>query len=627
MKIENKKIGAIVFALLMLVGLNTNVFAEEVVEVVEVVEEETVKVDLTIRDGENIIFDDEVELKDSGNFELNDSNGSPHNLNNRSVLSIVHDADLLDNSWSVSDLQYSSTYGSFYLRCIESSFGADCDNWQYAVDGSIPSFGMDQKILNGGENVYLYFGQSNRVVLSSNSITEGTSLTVTTEKYDYENNTWLPRGGVTVGLTQPNPSDMFNPIEVATNTVNSSGETIFTNIIAGSYNVGVKEDYYFPTEVLDVNKVSVSSSGSGGGGSSKNKTTTSTGEVLGADTKQKFDLNKSFEFLKSKQEENGSFGEDIYTDWATIALSTGNNQGNILKLVKYFGESSTKDYILTDFERRAMTLMTLGLNPYNTNGVNYIGEIVNKFDGKQFGDVSEDNDDIFALLVLQNAGYEEKDKMIANDIAFILERQKENGSWDESIDMTGAGIAALTKFNADEKVKAALDEARAFLRKSQKNDGGFGNISATAWAMEGIISLGDEMKSWTKETNTPLDYFGSFQDTDGGIKNENIKNKIWETSYAIKAFSPKTWNELMYDFKKEGGAGKVLGATTEVKKEKTTTPVVKKEIKKTTTIKPVEKVEEKKELPVNIELSANTETETEKTKEKSWFSKLINFIF
>ena len=48
-----------------------------------------------------------------------------------------------------------------------------------------------------------------------------------------------------------------------------------------------------------------------------------------------------------------------------------------------------------------MALMSLGLDPYNTNGENYINKIISGFDRKQFGDASVDNDDIFALITLQ----------------------------------------------------------------------------------------------------------------------------------------------------------------------------------------------------------------------------------
>ena len=270
-----------------------------------------------------------------------------------------------------------------------------------------------------------------------------------------------------------------------------------------------------------------------------------------------FDIKKAFEFLIAQQKENGSFGEDLYTDWIAIAFASGNYQEQTIKLVKYFGEFKTKDALLTNYERHAMALMALGHNPYNTNGENYIEKITGTFDNKQFGDMNEDNDDIFALIVLQNAGFKQAEKMITDTLDFIVSRQKENGSWNESVDMTGATIESLSVFSPISEIGESLKKAKEFLRQNQKDDGGWGNISSTAWAIQGILALGEKPEDWTKNGNTPLDYLASNQDSDGGIKNlsageedENIQNKIWETAYVVSALSGKAWNQIMQKFEK-----------------------------------------------------------------------------
>jgi hypothetical protein len=207
--------------------------------------------------------------------------------------------------------------------------------------------------------------------------------------------------------------------------------------------------------------------------------------------------------------------------------------------------------LLTDYERHSMALMALGLNPYNTNGENYIEKITASFDGQQFGDVNEDNDDIFALIVLQNAGYSQNEKIINDDIAFILSRQKSNGSWDENVDMTGATLEALSAFNQNTEVKNVLLKAENFLRQNQKDNGSWNNNAfSTAWALEGVFALNEQPEDWIKNGNTPLDYLALNQDTDGGIKNDNIQNKIWETAYVASILSGKTWNQIMQKFEK-----------------------------------------------------------------------------
>jgi len=513
--------------IILLAGLNT-------------VEAEDTNINLTIRSGNTIIFSGNIPLAPAGSIELNG-----HTLAANSVLAILNDADLANDDWNISDLQYYDSFGSFYLKCITSSVGNDCDNWQYVVENIYPGISIDQKILSGGENIYLYFGSQYKITLSSKNITTTDTLTVTTEEYDYENNGWKIRNGITAGLTQLNPNDPFSPLEILTSPINDNGQATFSAIVEGSYNVGIKEDFYFPTQSLTVSKILTPESSIGSGRSSGGDS------VLDIETKIKFDLKKASEFLLSQQKENGSFGENLYTDWTSLALAPGNYQSQVLKLNKYFQESKMENTLLTDYGRRSMALMALGLNPHNINGENYVEKIVKSFDGTQFGNINEDNDDIFALIVLQNAGYTIKDKIISKDIDFILKTQNNNGSWNNSPDMTGAGIEALSIFNQDETIKKTLDKAKDYLKQNQNDNGGWNNsASSTAWGLQGVLALGEKIEDWKKNENTPIDYLATLQDIDGGIKNENLNNKIWETAYVTSVLSGKTWNQIMQKFEK-----------------------------------------------------------------------------
>lgn len=513
-------------------------------------------VNLTVRDGADIVFFGAISLP-TEITSVNDAEGAPHTIDANSALAVLASADETSSDFSISNLAYYSSFNSLYLKCLTDARGEKCDNWQYAVNDIYSSVGMDQNILSGGENVYIYFGPQNRVTLSSRSITTDDPLDIAAQQYDYQNNAWIARTGVIIGLTQPDLNNPWSPIEIKISAVDKNGQAVFSSIPAGSYNVGIKEDFYFPTETLTVITSTPIHQSAPAPQSDESRRvvvpaeTPTVAEIkITGEAKPVFDLKKAFDFLVAQQKENGSFGEDLYTDWTALAFAPGNYQDQTIKLIKYFGESKPENPILTDYERHSMALMSLGLSPYNVNSENYIEKIIASFDGKQFGDINEDNDDIFALIVLQNAGYAQDEKMISDNISFVLSRQKENGSFDESVDMTGAAIEALSAFNQNEQVKNALLKAKEFLKQNQKENGGWNNASGTAWAIEGILALSEKPENWVKNGNTPIDYLATMQDTDGGIKNENIQNKLWETAYVASILSGKTWNKIMRKFEK-----------------------------------------------------------------------------
>jgi hypothetical protein len=510
---------------------------------IEKISADSTDINLTIRNGNDAIFSGAIPLPPVGSTTLADIDLNSHDVDARSVLSIMHIADTLSDDFSISNLTYFSSFGSLYLNCITLNSGKYCDDWQYVVNDIYPFVGMDQNILSGGENLFIYYGPQTKISLSSDSINTSENLTVKAQGYDYKNNLWIARTGVTAGLTQPNPSDPWSPIEISTSPVDANGEAVFSSISAGLYNVGIKEDFYFPTKPLTVVTTPYVNGGSSVEVQKKEK--------IIIEEEKVFDIEKALNFLSLQQKTDGSFGESMYTDWATIAFaSSSTHKEETLKLVKYFSSNKFLGNNLTDFERHAMALLALGMNPYDTNGENYIKKITNEFDGVQFGDPVLENDDIFALIVLENAGFTKDDKIISATIDFILSKQKQNGSFGESIDMTGAGIQALSPFKQEEKIKNALEKARNFLKENQEANGGWKNVSATAWAINGLIAIGENPLNWKVGENTPFDYIAKNQDTDGGIKNTNLKNKIWETAYAIVALSDRSWNELMTNFEK-----------------------------------------------------------------------------
>jgi hypothetical protein len=506
-------------------------------------------VNLTIKDGNISVFSGKVTLQQAGMISLKDvngdpypnlmdSNGHPYLVDANSVLSVLNDADILSNDFAISDLQYSGSLQSFYLKCITGTVtGKKCDNWQYWVEHTAPRVGMDKTTLTGGENIYLYynFGAQHKVLLSSSTITTSDSLTVTAKDYDYENSTWIAGTRVTIGLTQPDPNGSWTPIEVQTGEVDVNGQVIFSSLPVGSYDVGIKEDYYWPTEKLIVTKAIHESHGSSGSYVQN--------FVMPVVVEKVFNLENALKFLEINQKSDGSYSAPMYTDWVAVAARAGDDKEIESKLINYLKENGVDSSVVTDNERRAMALMSLGINPYSGTSVNYIKKITDSFDGTQFGNKTLVNDDIFALIVLKNAGYSINDELITKDLNYIISQQDESGSWG-SIDMTAAGVQALKSFENIAGVNDAILRAEKYITTNQKTDGGFENSSSTSWVLQTLFA--------DKEILKAEGYLASKQDKDGGMESvgTDLNTRIWETAYAIPAILHKPWNTIINNFPK-----------------------------------------------------------------------------
>jgi hypothetical protein len=490
-----------------------------------------------IRINDTVLFNGSVDLPASGTVSIIDSNSVAHDINSQSVLAILKSIDDANDSFAISNLTYYDSFGSFYLKCITPTSGAEsCDNWQYAVGATTPFSSIETTILTGGETVGIYFGSSHRVNLDKNSINTNESLVANAETYDYQNNLWSPLSNVNIGVTLPNPNDPWNPNVVATYPVDSNGVANIAITNPNTYTVGIVEDYYFPSYSVVVTDVPINTGGNG-----------NSNTVV-----KNFDINQAINYLTSNQNNDGSFGgNELYTDWALIGLSAkGIDSSAKNKALEYLKNKNKISNTLTDNERRAMAILALGEDPYDFDGTNYISAIIKDFDGVQFGDSSLVNDDIFALFPLFKSGYTTSDTEINKSIEFIISKQKSNGSWEDSVDMTSAGIQALAQFQSVSGVSSALAQASTYVQSMQQNNGGWTNVSSTAWAMQASSAIG---ANWSVGGKTGLDYLATFQQTDGGLLDptESTQNRVWNTSYAIPAVAGKTWASIMQSVNKK----------------------------------------------------------------------------
>ena len=278
-----------------------------------------------------------------------------------------------------------------------------------------------------------------------------------------------------------------------------------------------------------VDDTTISSSGGGGA-------------YVASVTKKNFSRDDALKFLALNQEKDGSYGALMYTDW--VAIGTGDNDLIKPSLTKYFLENDLNSSVTTEKERHAMALMALGINPYTGTKINYIKKIVDSFDGEQFGDKTLVGDDVFALIVLKNAGYSINDEMIKKDIYYIVSKQNINGSWD-SADMTAATLQALKGFENLKDVFLAINKGENYLISTERTDGGFNNSFTTSWVLQALFNSEKILKAG--------DYLSARQSNDGGMDSidTNRDARIWATSYALPAMEHKTWSDILQKFPKQ----------------------------------------------------------------------------
>lgn len=529
-----------------------------------------------IRSGETLLYSGSVSIPEESATEITDSTGTSHSISSRSVLSLLVSLDTAHDEFAITNLAYYSSFSSFYLKCLTPSGASElCDNWQYAVGSTTPFTSIDTTMLSGGETVGLYFGSPHRVSLNTTSVTKGTSFTASAESYNYADNTWNALPGVTIGVTVPNPNDPWTPTVVTTQAVDVEGKAVITLVDAEEYSVGIAEDFYFPSYAITVTEPVPVQGGGGGGG------------IIPTPA---FSVERALSYLYSIQNGDGSFGNDLYTDWAAVAYAaSGASESAKNTLLGYLSSHAQPSTLLTDNERRAIVLLSLGGNPYSFGGANYISQIISSFDGTQFGDASLVNDDIFALLPLSASGYSASEEMIAKDIQFLVLKQRTDGSWEGSVDLTTAAIQALRAYNA---APEAVAKAITYLQNSQQADGGFGSVYSTSWAMQaGAV--------WTKNGKTPMDYLASMQASDGAAiaGSESVNNRVWATSYAIPAALGKSWSAIMHPVPKP-----------QLSQTMTSSTVTAEEVKKEEKI--VEKVEEVKPEEIMVEVVPEAIQET-----------------
>lgn len=183
----------------------------------------------------------------------------------------------------------------------------------------------------------------------------------------------------------------------------------------------------------------------------------------------------------------------------------------------------------TDYERITLALMSIGQDPTNFEGINFIEKIYNN---KELSDQGI-NAYVFALIALDSGDFEiPKNSVNTRDslISGILEQKTNDGGWSyggvtADPDMTAMALTALAPYaSSNSDVKQAVNKAFDRLSSIQENDGGYSSwgTANSESASQVIIALcangvdpGSE--KFTKNGKTPVDSLLSYQVSGGGF--------------------------------------------------------------------------------------------------------------
>jgi len=427
--------------------------------------------------------------------------------------------------------------------------GYPSNTWILFFNNDLSNFGATDVLLKDGDNILWTLGiQPLKISASSTSPVVGATTTINVRGFDANAFDFEPVAGATLIGVTASTTDANGNVDIFITSTSSLTISATANGFLPSQSITIT-----PQEPQATQQPVVTSVGGGG--------------VM----HHTIDVNKAVQFLLSNELGDGSFGPLLYTDWAAIALASNGNPTD--KIATYLKSANSDMSSATDYERHAMALMALGINPYTGTPVNYIQKIVDTFDGTQIGNPEWVNDDIFSLFPLEKAGYAGDDQMIKKIVSFILSKQLSNGSWEGSVDMTAAGIQALSLNPGINGVSQAITNARAYLYAHQNQDGGFGNSYSTSWVLQAISTLRESELNWIKNNNTPSDYLYALQaNDDGGIEpaSTNLNSRIWATSFAIPAALGKPWASILSSFARPTAAwpgsssGELSGNTTTV---------------------------------------------------------------
>ncbi len=530
-------------------------------------------VNLNIRYQNGFVFSGPVTL--STNTLITYNQGLTTSTTSTTVLTALINAAQNTTTFSISDLQLSD-YG-YYLNClyIESIATSTCGNWNYVVNNVYPQVGMGSMTLNGGENIYIYFGDSWKITTPSNNVYINTSTPFYTWKYNYSDlsNEWVLDPNDLVAITIPNPTPTGwwdTDITVSTTLSNDQGVAYYNFSSTGTYSAKITDENYLKwsapitlvvTDLPSNQNTTSTTSTSGGGSSSPSNQLISTTAIDSAVT-------KLINFIKTNQSADGKIIDAGTSDWLALTFAAKNiyaadvkNSSSSLYNYLYNYDSSLLDTELNScaaYPRHILGLLASSVAKNDSKIIALKTKLDACVQNNIFGQTGI-NDDIFGLIAAIAIGEDQNSPVVQTTLSAIKANQEADGGFAypgpfESPDLTGAAVNAL-KYAENNGATVNADiytKAKQYLKNQQHTDGGWGcydytngcaesDSLTTSWAVMGINALGEGQNEWFNSVGknpwyilTTLNNDHFTQSWDGGID-------WFGTKSAVPAMLGKSW--------------------------------------------------------------------------------------
>ncbi|PSG96962.1 hypothetical protein BRD56_07745 [Thermoplasmatales archaeon SW_10_69_26] len=187
-----------------------------------------------------------------------------------------------------------------------------------------------------------------------------------------------------------------------------------------------------------------------------------------------------------------------------------------------------------------------------------VAELLEEHDGSEFGRSDLANDDVWALIALNDAGYDGPE--VDDAIDRIERAQSVDGGVPHgegslaTVDVTASAIMALAAHDRTDTIEAALgyladeriDEGvRRACWPLSSAFGGDPNVESTARVVQALRAAGEDPLAWGVDGQTPTECLLTFQTGSGDFKHAgNSRTTIMSTQQALGGLSWRPWGTL-----------------------------------------------------------------------------------